>query len=63
MKAQAGVARESLLARARWLAGVFALNGVEPATPLLFRVDLVRTLRDVRDVEILVLSHQCLATT
>lgn len=29
-----------------------ALSGVEPTTALLFRVDLIQTVRDVRDLEI-----------
>jgi hypothetical protein len=39
-----------------------ALSGAEPTTPRLFRVDLIRTLRYVRDLEIPipVLGRQCL---
>lgn len=40
---------------------VFTLSGVEPTVPRLFRFDLIRTPRGVRDVGILVLGRQCLA--
>lgn len=37
------------------------LSGVKPTAPRLFRVELILTARDVRDLEILVLGRQCLA--
>ena len=33
-----------------------ALKGIEPTTALLFRVDLIQTLRDIRDLDIPVLA-------